>query len=104
MSASLLVLIPPALLAIVVLLCFVGCVLYRSGNAPSTELFGPPFTQYSDVTIDSNPVSYWPLGEAAGTVAQDTKGTNGVRNGTYLSQLFPDDPPLQSAAAPGTLK
>jgi hypothetical protein len=95
MSASLLVLIPPALLAIVLLLCFVGCGVEGHGTLPT-------FTQYSTVTILPTPglVGYWPLGEPAGaTTAVDLKSGH---NGAYLSRVFPDDPANSSAAAPGT--
>jgi hypothetical protein len=57
-SASLLILIPLTVLALVLLLGFVGCVLDRQGSDPG--LFGSPFTQYSSLTIDGAPVSYWP--------------------------------------------
>jgi hypothetical protein len=96
MNASLLVALPFALLAIVLLLCFVGC----------DELFGldevrdpTPFHKYTD-TILAEPtlVAYWSLGEAAGeTTAVDLKAG---RNGAYLSQVLPDDPAFPSAATP----
>lgn len=60
MSASLLFLITPAVLAAVLLPGFVGCDFDRG-----SDLFGSPLTQYSAVTIDGKPVSYWPLGEPA---------------------------------------
>jgi hypothetical protein len=96
MSAPLLVLIVPALFAVVVLLCFVGCSLDTSG------IGNPPFKQYSTATILPTPglVGYWPLGEPAGaTTAVDLKSAH---NGAYLSHVFPDEPAMQSAAAPGT--
>jgi Concanavalin A-like lectin/glucanases superfamily len=37
---------------------------------------------YKDTVLDSGPVSYWRLGEAAGTSAADSKGTN---TGTYTN-------------------
>jgi hypothetical protein len=37
---------------------------------------------YKDTVLDSSPVSYWRLGEAAGTSAADSKGTN---TGTYTN-------------------
>ena len=92
MSASLLVLIPPAVLAAVLLLCFVGC---------ATPTFRVRhFTEYSTATILPTPglVGYWPLGEAAGaTIAADLKSGH---NGSYLSRVFPDEPAFPSAAAP----
>ena len=95
MSASLFVLIPPALLVIVLLLCFVGCEFHGHGQLPA-------FTEYSTATILPSPglVAYWPLGEPAGaTTAVDGKSGH---NGAYLSRVFPDDPANRSAAAPGT--
>jgi hypothetical protein len=97
MSASVLVAIPLVLFAIVLLLCFVGC-----DQLFQLDHLKPPFRRYTDV-IRSEPklVAYWSLGEPAGsTTAVDLKGG---RNGTYLSQPFPDDPSLLSAAAPGML-
>ena len=96
MSAPLLVFIPTALLAIVLLLCFVGCVFEHGVGLPA-------FTTYSDDTILATVglAGYWPLGEPAGaTTAVDV--TSGVHNGAYLSRVFPDDPGNSSAAAPGT--
>jgi hypothetical protein len=101
MSASLLVAIPFALLAIVLLLCFVGC----------DELFGldelpdpTPFHRYSEsILAEATLVAYWPLGEAAGPTAFDLKPGPG-HNGTYLSQVFPDDPPSAATPDPPVLK
>jgi hypothetical protein len=97
MSAPLLVAVPLALLAIVFLLCFVGCDFH--GQVPPPP---PPFFKYTQSILDEPTlVAYWPLGEPAGaTSAVDLKGGH---NGTYLSQVFPDDPPIFSAGAPGTL-
>src|ERR1700716_438938 len=97
MSAPLLVLIPPTLLAIVLWLCFVGC----TNDYQDFDIL--PFTQYSTVTILPSPglAAYWPLGEPAQSVkAVDLKGGH---DGDYLSQGFQDDPAFQGAAAPGTL-
>jgi hypothetical protein len=94
MSAPLLVLIPAALLAIVLLLCFVGCVF------PIHDL--AEFHKYSDESVlpTVGLVGYWPLGEAAGApAAVDIKSGH---DGAYLSRVFPDDPANSSAAAPGT--
>jgi hypothetical protein len=95
MSASLLVLIPPTLLAIVLLLCFVGCTNeYRDFDV------APSVADYSTDTILPNPglVAYWPLGEADGaTKAVDLKGGH---DGDYLSQYFPAE--AQGAEADGT--
>ena len=96
MSASLLVLIPPTLLAIVLLLCFVGCTNeYRDFDVT------PSVIDYSANTILPTPglVAYWPLGEMQGeTIAVDLKGGH---NGDYLSQEFPAE--AQGAYADGTL-
>jgi hypothetical protein len=111
MSASLVVLIPLALLAIVLVLGFVGCGLDESGTG------NPPFTKYTDNTVLANAavVAYWPLSETADTdPAVDRKGGN---NGKYVDattapSLYPwpaypianpPGPDIQSAAAPGTL-
>jgi Concanavalin A-like lectin/glucanases superfamily len=94
MGALLLVAIPFALLAIVLLLCFVGCDRVFGIDHIQYE---PPFTTYTP-TILAEPtlVAYWELSETAGTAALDQKGGH---NGTYLSQVFPDDPSLPSAAS-----
>jgi hypothetical protein len=94
MSASVLLAIPFALFAIVLLLCFVGCD-FHPGTDPT------PFNTYTDsILAEPTLVAYWPLGEAAGeTIALELKG---ARNGTYLSQVFPADPVLRSAATPAT--
>ena len=99
MSASLLVATPPALLALVFLLCFVGCDRVF-GLEPIPE--NPPFTKYTPSILDEPTlVAYWPLGEPPGApTAVDLKGN---RNGTYLAQALPDDPAIGSAGAPGTL-
>jgi hypothetical protein len=95
MSASLLVLIPPTLLAIVLLLCFVGC----TNEYRPFDVLRP--SNYSTDTILPTPglVAYWPLGEMQGeTIAVDLKGGH---NGDYLSQEFPAE--AQGAYADGTL-
>jgi hypothetical protein len=98
MSASLLIVIPFALLAIVLLFCFVGCDIIFD-----LDHVADPFTRYTEIILaEPTLVAYWPLGEAAGPTAFDLKPGPG-HNGTYLSQPFPDDPSFPSAAAPGTL-
>jgi hypothetical protein len=62
MTASLLVLVPVALLVLISGFCFIGCVLNThglgTGDPPS------PYTDYSgDVTGDASIVAYWPLNE-----------------------------------------
>lgn len=98
MSASLLVAVPLAALAIVFLFGFVGC-QFIPGSAPG-------LTTYSDLILaEATLIAYWPLGEPEGEItATDRKGSGGVhRSGTYLSQVFIADPASPSAAAPGTL-
>jgi hypothetical protein len=97
MSASVLVAIPFALFAIVLLLCFVGC-----DQLFQLDHLKPPFRRYTSIILkEPTLVAYWSLGEPAGsTTAVDLQGG---RNGTYLSQPFPDDPSSVSAAAPGML-
>jgi hypothetical protein len=99
MTAPLLILIPLSLLAIVLLLSFVGCGLDESG------LGNPAYTQYTTNTIlpTTGLVAYWPLGEMAGaTTAVDLKSG---RNGTYVTAPpYPADPADNSAAAPGTFQ
>jgi hypothetical protein len=96
MSAALFVWLPAALLAVVSLLCFVGCKFDPGGALPS-------FTQYTDLTILSNATlaAYWPLGEAPGaTSAVDLKGGH---NGAYTTAApYPSIPgSAPSAAASG---
>jgi Concanavalin A-like lectin/glucanases superfamily len=100
MSASLLVAIPFALLAIVLLFCFVGCHIVFD-----LDDIRPGFTRYTEMILaEPTLIAYWPLGEAAGeTTAVDVKPPGPGHNGTYLNQTLPDDPSFPSAAAPGTL-
>jgi len=98
MSALLVVLIPPALLAIVLLSCFVGCGLSTTGTKQVTDWF-----QYqATVTSTNGLVACWTLNETSGTSAADI-GPNHF-NGTYT--VGPDVPTYnaaaQSDAAPGT--
>ena len=88
MSASVLLAIPFALFAIVLLLCFVGCGFEHG------QLAGGFTTYTSSILAEPTLVAYWPLGEAGGTTAFELKGP---RNGTYLSQFFPADPLIGSA-------
>ena len=96
MSASLLVLIPPAVLAAVLLLCFVGC----TNEYRPFDVLRP--SNYSTDTILPTPglVAYWPLGEMPGeTTAVDLKGGH---DGEYVKdQVFPAE--AQGAYADGTL-
>jgi hypothetical protein len=88
MSATLVVAVPLALLAIVTLLGFVGC------GYPDFQ-FGPDYTDYSGDTVLSNMqcVGYWPLNETVKTdKAHDL--TMYHNNGTYTdmeirSGLYP---------------
>jgi hypothetical protein len=104
MSASLLVAIPFALLAIVLLFGFVGCdALFGLDPLPDP---GPPFTRYTPKILEEPTlVAYWPLGEVGGdgSIATDLKGAaDGTtqRNGLYIEGFFQDDPSILSAAAP----
>jgi hypothetical protein len=100
MSASLVVLIPLALLAIITLLCFVGCTLQTGGLGD--------YGKYHDtVAGTAGLVAYWPLSETSGTTAFDAgpnAGTPLAFNGTYTQgQNVPYDPVNQSAAATGAV-
>lgn len=69
MTASLLVFVPIALLALIGTFCFVGCAFHTHGlgDVPPPPT---PFTQYSgDVTGNSSAVAYWPLNEPSATAA-----------------------------------
>lgn len=93
MTHLVLVAVPVAALAIVLVLGFVGC---------SGEEFGsyapPPF----DDVVKALPalVSWWHLGEASGPTAVDSK--NG-HDGTYNNAPVAADLAHQSAGAPGTI-
>jgi hypothetical protein len=116
MSATLLVIVPVALLLLIGSLCFVGCTLDSSG-------FGLSYTQYSDLDVIPHPdcVAYWRLSDSfKETVAFDTvgKAKNDPHHGTYQSVVNPDpmiqalfpcvagevNPTTHSAFAPGILK
>jgi hypothetical protein len=96
MTASLIVLVPLALLAIVLLLCFIGCGLSTTGTKQVTD-----YTDYDGtVTGTANLVAFWPLNEASGPTAADA--TNNHFDGTYTPGAnVPYDPVQQSAAATG---
>ena len=122
MTASLLVFIPVALLALVSGVCFVGCVLHTQGlgTGPGNPPPPTPFTKYSDTDVISNPscVAYWPLSEPSATagnpvasaIAKDVVGNN---DGNYTHKgnapaLFPCPgfqvyPGIDSAVAIGSL-
>jgi Concanavalin A-like lectin/glucanases superfamily len=100
MSPLLIALIPMALIAIVLPLCFVGC----SFHTHSISSYG----KFND-TIEQTPglVAYWPLVEITGTTAYDAgpnANTPQANNGTYTQgQNVPYDPGDQSAAASGAV-
>src|SRR3954467_5206159 len=98
MSAPFIVVIPVALLAIVLLLGFLGCHTNTSLPPPTN------FTTYSGSTVLPTPglVAYWALGEASGPTAVN-RHQPGVNNGTYAQAGFMPDAVAQSAAAPGVL-
>jgi hypothetical protein len=97
MSASLFLFVPLALLAIVLLLSFLGC---HNNPPPATA----NFFNYTNGTILPTPglLAYWPLGETVGATAVNhhQPGTN---NGTYTNNNFFADTGVQSAAASGIL-
>jgi hypothetical protein len=109
MSASLLILVPAGLLAIMALLCFAGCGF--TGQAL------PPFTKYSDDTVLANPavVAYWPLGEAADSNPAIDRFAG--HDGSYVDpattpSIYPwpaysvasgSGPNIESADAPGAI-
>jgi hypothetical protein len=79
MSASLFILIPSALLAVVFLLCFVGCGFDLSGQGVAQ------YQKYYAETILPTPelLAFWPLSEPAGaTTIIDVKSGH---NGTYTN-------------------
>jgi len=106
MSASLIVLIPVALLGLVAALCFVGCILPTSGLA---------FTAYRSTTVLGNPnlVAFWPLDDPNNSVQARELEAMPPIPGNYIVDtiainappgLFPDPAvPNVSAAAPGDL-
>lgn len=82
---------PFAVLALVLLLGFVGCE-FAHGVAPET---------FDDrVTGIASLVAFWHLNEASGPTATDTKGGH---DGAYNSGALAEDLAHQSAGAPGTL-
>lgn len=101
MSASWVFLTPLALLAILLLLSFVGC-------ANGWGEFAVPFTHYqSTVQGTGGLVAYWPLNETSSTTAVDF-GPNGgspqAFNGIYTPGAnVPYDAADQSAAATGAV-
>jgi hypothetical protein len=110
LSIALVILVPLGLLAILGLLCFVGC----SFQGQSIALW----TSYSDDTVLANPavVAYWPLGESGDGVPAADRTPNPV-NGQYIDQvtlpaIYPwpaysvantPNPDVLSAAAPGSI-
>jgi len=78
MTATLIVLVPLALLGIVALLGFVGCALHAGG----LQIANP----YQDlVTGENSLVVYWPLDETTGTTASELSANK--FDGMYLSGL-----------------
>jgi hypothetical protein len=100
MSTPFLVVIPIALLAIVVLLSFVGCD-DGSLTLPATTV---KFSKYSGHTILPTPglVAYWTLDDTGGTTAKN-RHQPGTSDGTFKSAHFPADPNVQSAEGFNTL-
>ena len=105
MSTALLVMTPFVLLAIVSSLCFVGCWL-PSYDMAQEDPADPPVFKYSDDTVLSGEsdrlLAYWRLNEESGPTAVNAANP-GTADGKYKSQMFPADPLINSAEAPGTL-
>jgi len=116
MSASLIVLLPVALLAIVSVLCFVGCTLPLEG-LPAT-----PFTEYSSKTVLLDPaiIAYWPLNDKLKNTDNPAPAVELASNipSSYIDmttapELYPwlpfpvkgppPEPDVQSDGAPGTI-
>jgi hypothetical protein len=111
MSASLVVLIPVILLAIVTVFCFVGCGFSVHGL--------PGFTKYSDTTVLANSavVAYWPLSETGDNLPAADRTSPNPNNGQYIDPTTlpaiypwpafsinnPPNPNIESADAPGTI-
>lgn len=114
MSASLIVVLAIALLGIVGMFCFTGCILDSSG-------FGKPFNQYSDLTVLPNRdlVAYWPLSDnltgtenPAPALERQSNIASGYIDMTTAPELYPwlgfaignpPGPDVASDAAPGTI-
>src|SRR5207244_13267112 len=101
MSAPLVVLLPILLLGIVIVFCFVGCVVLY--NFDDYKAAG--FTVYSGLTVLGNPAivaGYWPLDEALDTAEAVDHAPNPV-NGKYVDQKTVDlvykSPPLPAVPA-----
>jgi Concanavalin A-like lectin/glucanases superfamily len=109
LSAPLIIFVPFGLLAIVGLLCFVGC-SFQGQSLPF-------WSTYSGDTVLANPavVAYWPLDEIADTApaADRVAGRNGnYVDGASVPSFYPwpvfsvpnpPGPDIQSAAGLGTL-
>jgi hypothetical protein len=91
MSALMLAFVPIAVLAIVLLLAFVGCGLDDTGTGSHypVEVVAPPSS-----------LSWWPLTDAGPTTAKDDKDGH---DGTFNKWTDPGSVPLKSAAAAGKL-
>jgi hypothetical protein len=111
MTASLLLFVPVALLALVSAFCFVGCAFDSHGTGVDIPPPSKPFTKYSDTDVIPTAVAYWPLSESSTTatkpvvsaIAKDAVGSN---DGNYTNvvnapDLFPC-PGFQIAAGVDT--
>lgn len=119
MTATLLVLVPIALLVVISGFCFVGCVLDTHGLGNGEPPPDKPFTKYSDEDVIPTAVAYWPLNEPSATADQpvalakaaDVIGNN---NGNYTHKGnaptlypcpdFPIAPGVDSAPALGFIE
>lgn len=91
MSHWVLIVAPLVLASFVMLFAFVGCGLNTEGTGTGNGNGTPE--QYKDVvTMDTNAVSYWRLGERTGAkTAVDSKGSN---DGTYAGSVTLGQPGL----------
>jgi hypothetical protein len=110
LSLPLLIFVPLGLLAILALLCFVGCNFHPGEIAL--------WTTYTDDTVLANPavVAYWPLGETGDSLPAIDR-TPSPNNGQYIDPatlpaiypwpdyMVPSGPgtSVESAAAPGSV-
>lgn len=89
MTASLLVLVPVALLVLISGFCFVGCVLDTHGTGVGEPPPDKPFTQYSDTDVLPTAIAYWPLSEPAVTLNMNpaiAKDVVGGHDGKYVNK------------------
>lgn len=119
MTASLLVLVPVALLVLISGFCFVGCALDTHGLGTGEPPPPTPFTKYSVDDVMPTAVAYWPLNEPSATagnpvasaIAKDVVGNNdgnythkgNAPPGMFPCPGFPIASGIDSAFAIGSL-